>query len=537
MIFGFRGWTIVVIALVGLLGCGDTERRGGGSDVATLHVGNGGEPKSLDPHLVTGDIEHRLLGAFFEGLTTLDLLTMEPIPATAESWTISDDGTVYTFTIRNAARWSNGDAVTAHDFVYAWRRILSPGLAAEYAYMLYPLKNAEEFHAGLITDFAEVGARAIDDRTLEVTLRAPTPYFLSLHIHFTWFPLHRATIEKFGRFDERDTAWTRPDSYVGNGPYQLAEWRPTDRIVAEKNTYYWNAANVAIERVQFHPIADPAVEERSFRAGGLDLTYAVPLTKLDSYRANQPESLRIDPYLGVEFIRFNTARPPLDDLNVRRALAMAIDRATIVNKVMRAGQRPAAHFVPPDTAGYTSTFEIPYDPEQARRHLAEAGYPGGKGFPRVTMIYDTGENRRLYCEAIQAMWKAELGIEVALQNVDTKTWLANMIARDYDIARSTWYGDYIDPSNFLDMFYGASGNNRTGFNNSDYETLLRQAALALDPEERNATYQRAETLLLSEVPIAPVFFHTRPYLVGPELENVQSNPLGLVNLKAMRLRR
>jgi oligopeptide transport system substrate-binding protein len=197
---------LVSSLVVSLVACGTPERV---ANTNTLHLGNGGEPKSLDPHLVTGDVEHRVIGAFLEGLTSLDLATMDVIPATAESWTVSDAGTVYTFTIRDTARWSNGDPVTAHDFVYAWRRILSPGLAAEYAYMLYPIANAEEYHAGRITDFGEVGARAIDDRTLEVTLRAATPYFLTLHAHFTWYPVHRATIEAYGRIDERDTPWTR----------------------------------------------------------------------------------------------------------------------------------------------------------------------------------------------------------------------------------------------------------------------------------------------------------------------------------------
>lgn len=502
---------------------------------SVFRIGNGGEPKSLDPHVVTGVIEDRILSALFEGLVNLDLETLKPIPGVAESWSISDDGTVYTFHLRQDARWSNDNPVTAHDFAYAWERILTPALAAEYAYMLYVIRNAEAYNTGAIGDFSEVGVKAPDEHTLEVTLRAPTPYFLSLQIHFAWYPVHRPTIERFRAFTDRNSPWIRPENFVGNGPFRLREWSPNARIVVTKNPAYWDRDNVRLNEIWFLPYSNALTEERAFRAGDLDLTYTVPYAKIAVYQHEHPELIRIDPYLGTEFIRFNTTRPPFNDARVRRAFSMAIDRETLVNRVMRGGQKPAYAFVPPGTAGYTSTYRVAYDPPAARELLAEAGYPNGGGFPTVELLFDTGDNQRIYVEALQHMWKEALGVDVALRNQDHKTWLTSMISLDYDLARSFWIGDYVDPSNFLEMFYANSGNNRTGFASKEYEALLRRAAYAIDDSERNDLYRAAEELLLSDAPIVPVYFHTRPYLKSPRVLNLVPNILGRISYKDLAL--
>ncbi|HYD83597.1 MAG TPA: peptide ABC transporter substrate-binding protein, partial [Opitutus sp.] len=316
----------------------------------TLLLGNLSEPAELDPHLATAYTDQNILIALFEGLTALDEKSSLPVPATAARWEVSPDGLTYTFHLRPDARWSNGDRVTAHDFAFSFQRILSPALAAEYSYMLWPIKNAEAFNTGRVTAFSDVGVAAIDDATLRLTLERPTPYLLSLAAHPTWFPVHRATIEKFGRADQRSTAWTRVGHLVGNGAFTLTEWSPNARLTVSENPLYWGSADNALERVTFFPTENPDVEERDFRAGQTHLTYSLPIEKIARYRNDSPEQLRLDPFLQTFFLRFNTTRPPLDNPRVRRALALALDRDAITAHILRGSRLPAAHLTPPDCA-------------------------------------------------------------------------------------------------------------------------------------------------------------------------------------------
>ncbi len=537
-----RRWLLIALILVPVA-CG--ERHIPAADTTTLRVGNGGEPKSLDPQLVTGVIEDRLLSSMFEGLVNVNLDTMQAEPGVASSWDLSADGLVYTFHLRPDGKWSNGDAVTAEDFVYSWQRMLSPPLAAEYAYMLYMISGAEAFNTGTEPDFNKVGIKAIDSHTLEVRLRAPAPYFLVLQTHFSFYPVHRATIEKHGKTTDRDTAWTRPGNHVSNGPYHLSAWTPNKEIIVEKNPHYWGRDAVRLERIIYRPIQDPSAEERLFRAGELDVTYAMPNTKVETYRRDHPELLRTDPLISTEFIRFNTTRKPFSDSRVRLAFAYAIDREAIAELVMKGGQRAATSFVPPDLGGYAygthATNAEPlishiFDKALARKLLAEAGYADGAGFPAVTMIYDTNDNNRRYCEALQNMWKTHLGVDVQLQNMDGKSWLASMISLDYDLARSMWSADYPDASNFLEMFYSSSGNNRTGYSELEYESSVRRASLTADPAERNALFDDAERRLLAAAPIAPVFYRTRPYLKSLRLEGLTANNLDRINWRQLELK-
>lgn len=543
--------TILIAASLAFLavllsGCGGGESERAANAIT---ISSGGEPKSLDPQIVTGLIEERILSALFEGLVNIDYATLDPIPGVAESWTISDDGTVYIFHLREDARWSNGDPVTAQDFAYSWERMLSPDLAAEYAYMLYPIRNAEAFNTGELTDFSEVGVQAVDERTLRVELRAPTPYFLTLQIHFSFYPVHPATIEAHGDMTERDTAWTRAGNHVSNGPFRLTRWIPNKEIVAERATTYWSADDVALERITFRPVQDPSAEERLFRAGELQMTTALPTAKVETYETDRPSALHSDPYIATEFVRFNTQREPFDDARVRMAMSLAIDRQRLVEFVMKSGQIPAHSFVPPGLGRYgygshdVSIFDAPENAPmhrlnvaRARELLAEAGYPHGDGFPDVIMLFDTNDNVRRYCEALQRMWQENLGIHVSLQNQDGKTWLSNMIALDYDLARSFWVADYPDPSNFLEMFYSTSGNNRTGFSDPVYEDLLRRAALETDAQARAAIFDAAERRLMAAAPIAPVYFQTRTFLMDERIDGFVPNSLGRVDYRRLSIR-
>ena len=518
------GWAVVVA----VLGCGSPGER-------ALRIGNGTEPQGLDPHMVTGVPEHRLESTLFEGLVDADPTDLHPIPAVAESWTVSDDATVYTFKLRADAAWSNGEPVTARDFVYAWRRMLTPSLGAEYAYMLYCLKNAKAYNEKRLDDFDRVGMKAVDDRTLEVTLEHPTPYFLSMQMHFSWYPVPQTTIEAFGRMDERNTKWTRPGNLVGNGAYVLKRWIPNNVIEVVKNERYWNAGKVRLRRILFYPIDNLLTEERNFRTGALHVTENVPFTKVAAYKRDRPDLIWMDPYLGTYFYRINVKRPPFTDVRVRRAFALAIDRESLTRNVLMGGQRPARSYTVPDMAGYTCTSGIDFNPDEARRLLAEAGYPEGRGLPPVELLYNTSENHKLIAEAIQQMWKKHLNVEVSMVNQDWKVYLASQKSMDFQIARAGWIGDYVDPNNFLECFLTDGGNNRTGWSSKTYDDLIAQAALTVNREARFDLFQQAERILLDEMPIIPIYYYTRVYLRSPVVQGWRSNLLGYISFKDLYL--
>jgi oligopeptide transport system substrate-binding protein len=425
--------------------------------------------------------------------------------------------------MREGAKWSNGDPVTAQDFVYSWRRLVTPDLASQYAYQLFYLENAEKYYKGEIDDFSQVGVKALDDGTLEVKLNNPVPFFLSLLYHHSLYPVHRPTIEKFGGIDSRVSKWTLPGNLVGNGPFSLKEWELNKVIVVEKNPHYWDAAIVKLDEIHFYPIDNVQTEERMFRSGRLHITNEVPIEKIEVYREESPELIRMDPYLGTYFYRFNTLKAPFDDPRVRKALAMSIDRKQIVEKVKKGGEIPAYAITPPDTNGFTPKAAIPYDIEGARKLLAEAGYPDGKGFPEVELLYNTFEGHRKIAVAVQQMWKKALNIDITLSNQDWKVYIDNERTMNYTICRGSWIGDYPDPTTFLDMWVTGGGNNRTGWSNKTYDDLIAKAAAAASTEERYEYFQQAEALLAEEVPVIPIYTYTRVYLIRPEVKGWYPN--------------
>ena len=496
-----------------------------GTSKQILHIGNGDEPQDLDPHIVTGVPEHHIITALLEGLVGKDPVDLTPVPAVAKTWEISDNGKTYLFNLRENARWSNNDRLTAHDFVYAWKRALMPNLGNQYAYMLYPIANAEEFNKGKIQDFSEVGVRARDIHTLEVRLEYSTPYFLSLLDHYSTFPIHQLTVEAFGKIDTRGSEWTRAGNFVGNGAFSLKTWEQNRIIVVKKNLHYWDAASVRLNEIHFYPVAQTTTEERMFRTGQLHITSSIPTEKIVTYQSESPHLIRIQPYLGTYFYRFNTTKPPLNDVRVRRALAMTIDRQTITDKVTKGGQFPAYALTPPDTLGYTAQSRIPYDAEKARQLLAEAGYPDGTGFPTIQLLFNTAEGHQQIAVAIQQMWKRTLNIDLTLQNVDWKVFLETERTMNFQITRASWIGDYVDPNTFLDMFITESGNNRTGWSNDEYDDLITLASQTSDQVQRYAYFQRAEEILMDEAPIVPIYTYTRNFLISPDVQGWNRNIL------------
>jgi oligopeptide transport system substrate-binding protein len=489
-----------------------------GNRLQILHKGNGQEVQDLDPQIVNSVSSLNIISALLEGLVAEDPHDLHPVPGVAESWEVSADEKVYTFHLRHNAKWSNSEPVVAQNFVDSYRRILSPALASPVAYMLYPVANAEAFNKGKIDNFDQVGFRILDNWSLQITLTNPTPYFLSLLNHYSWFPVPISTIQKYGPVLERGSRWTKLGRYVGNGPFTLEEWRLNDRVRVKRSATYWDAQNVRLHEIVFHTIDSNDIEERAFRSGQLHVTDSMPINRIDRYRRDHPEFLRIDPYLGTYFYRVNVTRPALNNRLVRRALAMAIDRQSIVDRVTRGAQLPASCFTPPNTAGYTCQSSIPYDVDLARKTLAQAGYPDGRGLPPIEILFNTSENHKLIAEAVQQMWRQNLNAAATLVNQEEKVYFDSRRQMNYQVIRSTWIGDYVDPNSFLDLWVTNGANNQTGWSNTDYDRLIGEASQTGDQVARYAAFQKAEAILLEDAPILPVYFYTHAFLIRPSVK-------------------
>ena len=482
--------------------------------------------------MVTGVPENHIIRALFEGLAVKNPYTLEPAPGVAESWDISEDGRTVTFHINPEAKWSNGEAMTAQDYVWSWQRALNPAMGNLYAYMLYPVRNAEAFATGQLDDFSQVGVKALDDLTLQVTLNERTPYFIQLMDHYSTFALHRATIEKFGKATDRFTRWTRVENIVSNGAFRLKEWQLNRRIVVEKSETYWDRDKVRLNGVVFYPTENIVSEERMFRVGQLHYTQSIPLDKIPVYRAMENSPYVQAPYLGTYYFLINTKRPPVDDVRVRQALSLAVDRDKLNRTVLQGSNVAAYSITPPDTLGYYPPKLFDYDPEKARALLADAGYPDGGGFPPLELTYNTSESHRKIAVALQQMWKDALNIKVTLSNQEWKVYLDSVTQMEFQIARRGWIGDYVDPNNFLDLFITGGGNNNTGFSDPRYdEMILRLAPRAKTREERYAIFLEAETILMEQMPIIPIYTYTSKHLIHPSVKGLPSNLMDSLNLK------
>jgi oligopeptide transport system substrate-binding protein len=520
-----------------LTGCTGVETNvSSGNRDGILHIGNGSEPQGLDPHVVTGVPESYLISALFEGLAVKNPYTLEPEPGVAESWEFSDDARIITFYINPTARWSNGDSMTAHDFVWSWRRALNPLMGNAYAYMLFPVKNAESYATGKLEDPSELGVKALDDLTLQVTLTEPTPYFIQLMDHYSTFPVHRPTIEKFGKASDRFTKWTRAENIVSNGPFKLTEWLLNRRISMEKSPTYWDADKVRLNGIVFYPTENLVSEERMFRAEQLHYTRDVPLEKIPVYEAMLNTPYVQAPYLGTYYYLMNTNLPPVDDVRVRRALSMTVDRDTLAATVMQKSVYPAYSITPPGTSGYQPPKLFSYDVAQAKQLLADAGYPNGEGWPGLEIIYNTSESHRKIAVAIQQMWKSKLNIDVTIANQEWKVYLDTLSQMNFTMARRGWIGDYVDPNNFLDLFLTGGGNNLTGYSSSRYDELISTLApQATSKEQRFALFYEAESLLMQEMPIIPIYTYTSKHLKHASVKGLPSNLMDSISFKYVSL--
>ncbi len=519
-------WAFVLSAAL-LAGCssGKSNNVERGTREQVLYYANGDEPKSLDPHLTTGSPDNNVIMNLLEGLVIKDPATLEPRPGVAESWTVSEDGRTYRFTLRESARWSNGDPVTAQDFVFSWRRALTPSLPNEYAYMMFYLQGAEEFYTGATKSFDDVAVKALSQRVLEVTLKNPVHFFLQLLDHHSFYPVHEATILAHGAVDDPGNKWILPGNFVGNGAFVLKRWEVNKVIEIAKNEHYWNAANVRLNGAHFFPIEDQQAEERAFRSGQVHLTNTpqMDIEKIAVYKKERPEELRVFPTYSSYYYMFNLNKKPLDDVRVRRAISMAIDRQMIVENVTKGGEIPAFSLIPKDPEGYSPESYFTYDVPAAQKLLAEAGYPNGEGFPVFSVLFNTHDNHQKVALAIQQMLKKNLNIDIQLQNNEWKVYMDARRNMEHDIARAGWLADYVDASNFFDVMLSHSGNNHTAWVNEEYDSLVAASSATTDTAERYVLFEKANRILADEMPIIPLYYYADLNMVSTDVKNWHDN--------------
>ncbi len=479
------------------------------------------EPETYDPNLAVGQSDGRVARLLFEGLTREDPETLEPLPGQAYRWEIAPDGKTYTFHLRPGITWSDGRPVTAHDFRWSWLRVLKPETAARYAGFLYAVVNAEAYNKGEMKDPDRVGLEAPDDSTFIVRLAAPVPYFLYLTQFYTCLPVPHWAIEKHGN------RWTLPANIVGNGAFTLDYWRQNNRFEFVKNPRYWDAVSVKLDRIVGYTIDDLNTSFNLYKAGSIDWCPSGYFpSQFIPYMRDYADYSHGD-YQGVYFYSICIKKPPLDNVDVRRALRLSVDREAIANDLLKGSRRPWGGFAPSGYPGYENPPGASFDPAKAREYLAKAGFPGGRGFPKISILINTSEDHRRVAEAVQAMWKRELGIPVDVYNQEWGSYLQATTSLQYDVARRSWIGDYLDPNTFLSCYITGDGNNRTGWGDPRYDRMLREAATELDPARRFAILREAETLLLDEGPVIPIYHYSTNELVKPYVRGIYRTPLDI----------
>lgn len=493
-------------------------------DTRVLRFWNPGEPATLDPHKTAGVPELNIMLNLFESLTSYDPRTLEPQPGVAVRWEAQEQARRWIFHLRQNGRWSDGRPLTAQDFVWSWQRAVTPQTACPYVYLFYYIRNGEAVSRGEMPAEA-LGVRARDDYTLEVEMENPTSFFINLTSQTVFAALPRAAIERWG------AAWTDPDKIVVNGPFRLAQRKPYDQIMLAKNSHYWGSAEVKLEKVVILPMEDLFTGINLYRAGELDVMVSgsIPIPFLKVLRTKR--DYVSGAYFTTYFYSFNVKRKPLDDARVRLALNIAVDKAAITDKLVGKGDIPATTLVPPGIFGYPKVDGPAYDPARARALLAEAGFAGGKDFPRLTLYFNSHVGLRQIAEAIQRMWKDNLGIRVELQSEEFRTFVARCERRDFDIASKGWTGDYLDASTFLDMFATNALNNHSGWLNTEYTRLVTEANAEPDLTARQERLARAERILIEEMPFMPIYYYALSYLKKPYVQGWYPNLLDIHPLK------
>ena len=523
------------------IGCGDSSSNSGSSSSNQQLVFNLGEdPETMDPTLNNSSGAGTMILNAFEGLMVLDE-NDQPVEGTAESMEVSEDGLVYTFKIREDAKWSDGEAVTADNFKYSWLRALNKETAAEYAYQLFYIKNAEKFYNGEATA-EEVGINVIDEKTLEVTLETPTAYFPQLLAFTTYVPLREDIVSA------NPEGWaTNPETYVSNGPFKLVQWDMKDQLVFEKNGNYWDKDSVKLESLTFKLVTDDTTAYSELKAGNFDMVNSVPTNEIEP--GIEEGLVHVNPKLGNYYFAINVGKQDtlsedvkevLNNKLVRQALNLAIDRQEIIDNVGKAEQIPAYSFVPQgitDENGNDFASKEYYDPSdmegniaKAKELLKEDGYENGNGIPTIELMYNSEGAHKDICQIIQQNWE-EIGVNVELTNQEWAVFLNTRQQGDYQIARHGWIGDYIDPMTFLDLWVTGGGNNDCGFSNARYDELIAAAKVETDSAKRLEMLREAEDILMDEMPILPIYYYTTVTAANENVKGVRISTLGKISFK------
>ena len=596
----------VALLLSLALGCGEESPVEKASREGILVMGNTSEPKGLDPHIVSGVIESNIIRALFEGLVEAHpSKDGVALPGVAEEWnaTNPERPDEWIFKLRKDAQWSDGTPLTADDFLFSFRRLLTPALASDYSFMLYYIRDAEPYHksqrsyllsrddanftkewwaslkevdfgpnedakegsfnfkgldflnsdelasllkdpklftwpesvpaeikASLVEknfafaksgrdlwDLIDFGASAPDKHTLKVKLNSPLPFLPEITKHYTWFPVPKHAVLKHGKIGDRFTDWTKPENLVSNGPFVLKSWRFNDHIEVTRNPRYWDKESVGLHGIRYLPIGNLYTEDRMYYDGQMHVTYTIAPELIQYSRQNYPEHVRNELYLGTYFIRTNVKNEPFTDPRVRLAFSLTLDQKSLIDNVLKGGQIPAGGLVPP-FGEYPASDVVTFNPEKARKLLAEAGYPEGKGLPEMEFLTTDRETSKAVAEALQAMWKEHLGATIKIKQLEWTSYITAMFDKDYDLAAGGWIGDYLDPLTFLDMWMKDAGNNRTGWHSEEFQKILGEAAETGNPTARYALLAKAEALFLEERPILPVYWYVRNYMLHPDVK-------------------
>jgi oligopeptide transport system substrate-binding protein len=524
---------VTLLAISLLAGCGQIPTSGkvkNSPEVFRMNLGT--EPPDLDPAKTDDLTSFSVLLPLLKGLTQFDA-QMRARPAIAESWEVSPDGLRYVFHLRKNARWSDGKPVTTDDFLFAWKRALTPATGAPYVFFLYELKNGKAFYEGQVQDFSKVGVRAVDSHTLSVELERPTPFFLDLAASPVMLPLRRDVVTQYG------DQFTEARHMLSDGAYQMTQWTHEEKIVLTPNPYFYEqspARRPQVKAIEMYMINDANTSVVMYENGSLDFietTTSIP--SFDVRRLRKSPDCRSSILHRISYFGFNVRKPPFDNPKVRQAFAYALDRS-YYPRLMQSGQKPMTSWITPGLVGYNPARGLGYDPEKAKKLLAEAGYPGGKGFPTVHLSFQTQYDIQKEAEIAQYLWKKNLNVDVRLDNMEWKVLLSKLDEDPPQLFRLGWFVDYPDADSFMNVFLSGSGNNHTQWKNKRYDALVRQAVVTLNPADRQALYDEAQQLLLEkETAIVPVYASEKTYMVKPHIQGLSMNALNLPNFDELRV--
>lgn len=484
------------------------------------------EPPSLDWSLATDHVSFNVIANLMVGLTEFDH-QLKPAPVIAKSWDILEGGRKLVFHLRNDVSWSDGKKVRAQDFEYSWKRLLDPKTASQYAYILFDIENAQEYHEGKEPDASAVGVKAQDDFTLTVRLRHPASYFLAITTFESTFPHRQDIIEQFG------SRWTEPENIVTNGPFLLSSWKHENEIELKANPRYFRGPP-PMDKVTLLMVKEKTTAVAMYEQGQLDFLDDHSIPALDKDRLAKQRGFKRVPQLRGEYYGFAVDRKPFNDPRVRKAFAMAIDRS-VFPRILHGGETPASSWIPPGMLAHNPRIGLPFNPPEARRLLRQAGYPQGKGFPRIVLGYDNEEDRKLVAEAVQGMWQRNLGVIVGLENQEWKVYLKKLQNDPFPVFRDGWGADYPDPDNFMKLFTSTSGNNHLRWNNNRYDQLVEHAAREFDAKKRIKLYDEAQKILCETyLPMMPLYWRTESTLLNPQFTGLEMNSMGRLDLHRVR---